>query len=92
MKEVSSIQELIRVIGANSSEERMPVEIKIWDNEGVVRGSKYEGSEKPEVISAGAGCIDSNLLWSHVKNLLKRGKSFIVSNGQILFEWTISEN
>jgi len=91
MEVVSNIQELIRVIGANSSKEGTSVEIKIWDGR-VVRGSNYKGSKRPEIVSVGTTRIDSNLLWSHVNSFLKTGESFIINNGQVLFEWTIEES
>lgn len=91
MKTASSTQELIRFIGANSSKESMSVEIEIWDNR-VVRGFNYKGSKEVDVISITTHRIDSNLLWSHVKSFLKTGESFIVSNGQVLFQWTISNS
>lgn len=99
MKAVSDIQQLIRVIAVSSSNfsfiKSMIVEIEIWDGR-TVRGSKYEGSKKPEIISIMVTClgIDGNLLWSHVKTLLKKGESFIVrvgpSRDACLSEWTIS--
>ena len=103
MEAVSSIQELIRVIGTKSpkfsSAKSMVVEIKTWDDR-VVRGSNYKGSKRPEVISIRVPCIDSsidsNLLWSNVKRLLKTGKSFIIRIGPscdaCLSEWTIGDN
>ena len=104
MKAISSIQELIYFIGANSynpsSTKSIAVEIKTLHNRivrGIVRGSDYKGSKRPDAVSVRTSTsMDSNLLRSHVRNLLETGKSFIVRNGKIRdacpFEWTISDN
>ena len=94
MKAVSNIQELIRVIGANSSKESMLVEIRTWDddNNRVVRGSNYEGPRGADVFSIITTRIDGNLLWKHVKSLLKTGKSFIISMSSNRVEWSISDS
>lgn len=91
MEAVSTIQELIRVIGANSSKESVLVEIETWDGR-VVRGSSYRGPKVADVVSIVTTRIDSNLLWSYVKNLVEKEKSFIVKMGSSCNEWTISDN